>query len=182
MGLSCVRKLGLKYMWEHLWLTVHHLRGVVEVTYHAGRLPYLQYHVTWGGLRLQAVSVCSPGNSRCKWMRFCDRMLRFCILLDHVCLQESLDLIEVSWVNVVYLIHTSSLWLCEVKSSCCLAPSSPCPEWLHSGVDKAWNGGRRIGYSRQGTFSAVKGTHRFPFQSKQCHKPFVPLLPFIVLH
>lgn len=181
-------------MWEHLWLTVYHLRGVVEVTYHAGRLPYLQYHVRRinverGGLRLQAVNVGSLGNSCCKWMRFCDRMLRFCILVDHICLQEclshleaSLDLIEVSWVNVVYLIHTSSLWLCEVKSSCCLTTSSPCPEWLHSGVDKAWNGGRRIGYSRQGPFSAVKGTHRFPFQSKRCHKPFVPLLQFNVLH
>lgn len=109
----------------------------------------------------------------------------FCILPDCICLQQyptqveaSYYLIEVSWVNVVYLIYTSSLWLCDVKSLCRLTRSPPCLEWLHPGVDKAWNvrgAGGRVGYSRQGTFSSVKGPHRFPFRSKGCHKPFVSL-------
>lgn len=104
------------------------------------------------------------------------------ILVGRVCLQEglsriwsSLDIIEVSWVNDVYLIHTSSLWLCEVMFSCCLAlsfpPSEMTPFW--SWRSMKWGEGEP-GAVAEGLFSAVKGTHRFPFQSKQCHKSFVP--------
>lgn len=121
----------------------------------------------------------------CLWM--CEA----CILQYHICLpyhlsqvEASLYLIEVSWVNVVNLIRTSSLWLCDVKSSRCLTQSPPCLEWLHPGVDKAWNGG--------GSGTVAKG--RFPLRkahidfhsaansvtSPLCHSSavyFAPLIP-----
>ena len=118
----------------------------------------------------------------------------FCILPDCICLQQcptqveaSYYLIEVSWVNVVYLIHTSSLWLCDVKSPCRLTRSPPCLEWLHPGVDKAWNvrGGGELGTFAKGLFPLWKAHIDFHSEAKSVTSPlchsfavyFAPLIP-----
>lgn len=89
------------------------------------------------------------GHSCCKWtvLRFCDRMLlsAFCQTISLI--ESGRDLIEVPWVNVVYLIHIPPLWFCIVKSFWSSTMRASCCQRLNSGVDKAWNGRRRIGYT-----------------------------------
>lgn len=120
------------------------------------------------------------------------KMLRFAVSLTiSVCRcffdsgGASLYLIEVSRVNVVNLGRASSLWLCDVKSSCCLTHSPPCLEWLHPGVDKAWNGGGS-GTVAKGLFPLSKAHIDFHFEANSVTSPlchsfavyFAPLIPW----
>lgn len=109
----------------------------------------------------------------------------------HLCLTQveaSLYLIEVSWVNVVNLVCTSSLWLRDVKSLCHLTQSPPCLEWLHPGVDKAWNGGES-GIVAKGLFPLWKAHIDFHSEANSVTSPlchsfavyFAPLIPLGML-
>lgn len=115
------------------------------------------------------------------------------IPVDRICLQEglsqiwsSLDLIEVSWVNDVYLIHTSSLRLCEVMFFMLLS-SEFSPVWNDSILEltKHEMGGGGTWCSRRGTFFPLWKAH-IDFHSKAnsvtsplCHTVyFAPLIPW----
>lgn len=118
-----------------------------------------------------------------------------CILLDYMCLQKclnlvesSLYLIEVFQVNVLNLVCTSSLWLCDAESSSRLSCLLRL-EWLHPGVDKAWNGGRS-GAVAKGLFPLRKSHMDFHSEANSVTSPlchsfavyFAPLIPWADWH